>query len=61
MGIFGLISVAMCWALAVALYRVGPAGSSARQLALLVVVERVVLMISPSEIMEDPVAGRINR
>ena len=61
MGIFGLISVAMYWALAVVLYRVGPAGSAARQLALLVVVERVVLMISPSEIMEDPVAGRINR
>ena len=60
-GIFGLISVAMCWTLAVVLYRVGPAGSAACQHALLVVVEGVVLMINPSEIMDDPVGGRIDR
>ena len=43
MGIFGLVSVAMCWALAVVLYRAGSTGSMARKLALLLVVEGVVL------------------
>jgi hypothetical protein len=43
MGIFGLVSVAMCWALAVVLYRVGPAGSVARKLSLLLLVEGVIL------------------
>ncbi len=42
-GIFGLISVAMCWALAVVLYRVGPTGSVARKLAVLLVVEGMTL------------------
>jgi hypothetical protein len=60
-GIFGFISVAMCRAPAVVLYRVGPAGSETRQHPLLVVVEGVVLVTSPSEIMEDSVAGRIDR
>ena len=46
MGIFGLISVAMCWALAGVLYRVGPTGSVARKLALLLVVEGVTLVTS---------------
>jgi hypothetical protein len=46
MGVFGLISVAMCWALAVVLYRVGPTGSVARKLALLLVVEGVTLVTS---------------
>ena len=46
MGIFGLVSVAMCWALAVVLYRVGPAGSMARKLALLLVIEGVTLVTS---------------
>ncbi len=45
-GIFGLISVAMCWALAVVLYRVGPTGSVARNLALLLVVEGFTLVTS---------------
>ncbi len=43
MGIFGLVSVAMCWVMAVVLYRVGSTGSVARKLALLLVVESVVL------------------
>ena len=43
MGIFGIASVAMCWALAGVLYRVGPTGSVARQLALLLTVEGVTL------------------
>jgi len=43
-GIFGLVAVAMCWALAVVLYRVGPAGSVARKLALLLVIEGFILV-----------------
>ena len=46
MGIFGLISVAMCWFLAGVLYRVGPTGSVARKLALLLVVEGFTLVTS---------------
>ncbi len=41
--ILGLIASAMCFALAVVLYRVGTSGSVARQLALLLVVEGVTL------------------
>ncbi len=41
--IFGLIASAVCCALAVVLYRVGTAGSVARKLALLLVVESVTL------------------
>ncbi len=33
LGIFGLVAVAMCWALALLLYRVSPTGSVARKLA----------------------------
>ena len=44
MGIFGLVSVAMCWILAVVLYRVGAPGSVARKLSLLLVVEGVTLV-----------------
>jgi len=43
-GILGLVAVGMCWSLAVVLYRVGPTGSVARQLALLLVVEGVTLV-----------------
>jgi hypothetical protein len=46
MGIFGLVSVAMCWALAVVLYRVGATGGVARKLALLMVVEGFTLVNS---------------
>lgn len=46
MGIFGLVSVAMCWALAGVLYRVGATGSVARKLALLLIVEGVTLVTS---------------
>jgi hypothetical protein len=42
-GILGLLAIAACWALAVVLYRVGPAGSVARQLAVLLVIEGFVL------------------
>ena len=38
-GILGLVAIAACWALAVVLYRVGTAGSVARKLSLLLVVE----------------------
>ena len=44
MGIMGLFAVAMCWALAVVLYRVGESGSVARKLALLLVVEGITLL-----------------
>jgi len=46
MGIFGLAAVAMCWALSVVLYRVGPSGSVARKLALLLVAEGLTLVTS---------------
>jgi len=43
-GILALVAVAMCLALAVLLYRTGTAGSVARKLALLMVVEGVTLI-----------------
>lgn len=42
--VLALIAVAMCWALAVVLYRVGTAGSVARKLSLLLVAEGVALV-----------------
>lgn len=42
-GVLGLVAIAACWGLAVVLYRVGPPGSMARKLALLLVVEGVAL------------------
>jgi len=57
MGIFGLISVAMCWALAGVLYRVGATGSVARELSLLLVVEGVILVTGGSiELFMTPAA-----
>jgi hypothetical protein len=47
-GILTLLAIAMCWALAVVLYRVGPPGSVARRLSLLLVVEGVTLGSSSS-------------
>jgi hypothetical protein len=43
-GILGLVAIAACWGLAVVLYRVGTAGSVARKLAVLSVVEGIVLI-----------------
>jgi len=43
-GISGLLAIAACWALAIVLYRVSTAGTVARQLALLLVVEGLVLV-----------------
>jgi len=43
LGILGLVAVLLCWALAVVLFRVGTAGSVARKLALLLLVEGFVL------------------
>jgi hypothetical protein len=48
MGIFGLVSVAMCWFLAGVLYNVGSTGSVARKLSLLLVVEGVILVTGGS-------------
>jgi hypothetical protein len=48
MGIFGLVSVAMCWAFAGVLYRVGATGSVARNLALLLVAEGFILVTGGS-------------
>jgi tellurite resistance protein len=57
-GILAVVAIAMCWALAVVLYRVGTPGSVARKLGLLLVIEGVTLgssssleflLISPSE------------
>lgn len=47
-GILALVAVAMCWALAVVLYRVGTPGSAARMLAVLLIVEGVTLGSSGS-------------
>jgi len=43
-GFFALVAVAMCWALAIVLYRVGASGDPARKLALLLVVEGFTLV-----------------
>jgi hypothetical protein len=43
-GILGLIAIAACWGLAVALYRVGTDGDSARKLSLLLVIEGITLL-----------------
>jgi hypothetical protein len=43
-GLLGLAAIAACWALAVLLYRVGTAGSTARMLSLLLVIEGVTLL-----------------
>lgn len=57
-GVLALVAIALCWALAALLYRVGMPGSVARKLALLLVIEGVTLgsssspeflLISPSE------------
>ena len=42
-GILGLVAIAACWGLAVVLYRVGPTGSAARQLSVLLAIEGFVL------------------
>jgi hypothetical protein len=55
-GILAVIALAMCWSLAVLLYRLGAAGSTARKLSVLLVIEGVTLvtagyidlMLSPS-------------
>jgi hypothetical protein len=43
-GIMGLATIAMCWAFAVVLYRVGAPGSVARMLAVLLVIEGFILV-----------------
>jgi hypothetical protein len=43
-GFLALVAVTACWALAVVLYRVGTSGSTARKLALLLVVEGITLI-----------------
>ncbi len=48
LGILALVAVAMCWALAIVLFRVGAPGSVARKLALVLVVEGVTLGSSGS-------------
>jgi len=43
-GLLGVAAVALCWSLAVVLFRVGPPGSVARKLSVLLVVEGVTLI-----------------
>ena len=43
-GILGVIAIALCWVLAVVLYRVGNAESAARKLSVLLAIEGVVLV-----------------
>lgn len=43
-GVLGLVAVAACWGLAVALFRVGAAGTVARKLAWLLVIEGIILL-----------------
>ena len=45
-GILGLVTVVLCWVLALVLYRAGISGSVARKLALLLVAEGVTLVSS---------------
>lgn len=42
-GILGVVAIALCWSLAIVLFRVGTAGSVARKLAVLAAIEGVVL------------------
>lgn len=42
-GILGLVAIAMCWSMAVVLFRVGTTGSTGRRLALLLVFEGLTL------------------
>lgn len=46
--ILGLIAVALCWAFAVLLFRVGSTGSGSRKLAILMVVEGITLITNVS-------------
>ncbi len=57
-GIFGVVAVAMCWVLALVLYRVTAPGSVGRKLSLLLVIESITLgtssaleylLVSPAE------------
>ncbi len=48
MGIFGLVAVAMCWAFAGVLYRVGATGSVVRKLSLLLLAEGFILVTGGS-------------
>ena len=43
-GILGLVAVAACWALAIVLFRAGAAGSVARRLTFLLMIEGFVLI-----------------
>ena len=43
-GLLALVALAMCWALAIVLYRLGTPGTSARKLELLLVIEGVTLI-----------------
>lgn len=43
-GILGLVAIAACWVLAVVLYRVSTTGSTARKLAVLLIIEGFVLV-----------------
>lgn len=43
-GILGLVAIAACCGLAIVLFRVGPAGSTARKLALLLLIESIILL-----------------
>jgi hypothetical protein len=43
-GLLALVALAMCWALAIVLYRLGTPGTAARILALLLVIEGVTLV-----------------
>lgn len=62
MAIFGLIAVAMCWAFAVVLYRVGAPGSVARKLALLLIFEGFILVTAGYvELLLTPAANVIQR
>lgn len=42
-GILGLVAIAMCWGLAVVLFRIGPAGSTSRKLSAVLVIEGLAL------------------
>lgn len=43
-GVIGLTAIAACWSLSVVLYRVGPPGSAARKLSVLLIIEGFVLI-----------------
>jgi hypothetical protein len=58
-GTLALVALAMCWCLAVVVFRVSSAGSVGRQLSLLLVVEGTTLISTGYRSVSDRIRARI--